>query len=82
MNIIGLLDRPTSGTYFFDGRDMSKVKDREQSHIRGRKIGFVFQNYSLIPRLTALAQVMLPLNYHGVPKTEAKERAMEALNRV
>lgn len=82
MNIIGLLDRPTSGTYFLDGKDMSHISDHEQAYIRGRTIGFVFQNYSLIPRLTALAQVMLPLSYHGISKSEARDRAIEALRQV
>lgn len=67
MNIIGLLDRPTEGKFYLDGQDMSTVKDLKQSEIRGRKIGFVFQNYSLIPRLSVLEQVMLPLSYHGTP---------------
>lgn len=82
MNIIGLLDRPTSGKYFLDGQDMSQVKDIKQSEIRWKKIGFVFQNYSLIPRLTVLEQVMLPLSYHGVEISERRERAIEALDRV
>lgn len=82
MNILWLLDRPTSWKYFLDNVDMSQLKDSEQSFIRGRKIWFVFQNYSLIPRLSALAQVMLPLSYHGVWKKEAKIRALEALKKV
>lgn len=82
MNIIGLLDRPTSGEYFLDGKNMSTVSDKEQAYIRGKKIGFVFQNYSLIPRIQALKQVMLPLGYHGISKKEAETRAKEALQRV
>lgn len=82
MNIIWLLDRPTSGKYFLDEKDMSLVKDKEQSFIRSKKIGFVFQNYSLIPRLTALAQVMLPLSYHWIGGSEKKKRAIEALTKV
>lgn len=82
MNIIGLLDRPTAGMYFLDGQDMSKIKDRIQSDIRGKKIGFVFQNYSLIPRLSVLEQVMLPLSYQGVSLHEKHERAKQALERV
>lgn len=82
MNIIGLLDRPTEWKYFLDNIDMSTVKDKEQSLIRSKKIGFVFQNYSLIPRLTALAQVMLPLSYHWVAKNERKQRAIEVLTKV
>ncbi len=64
MNIIGLLDRPTSGKFYLDGQDMSMLKDVKQAEIRSKKIGFVFQNYSLIPRLSVLEQVMLPLSYH------------------
>lgn len=82
MNIIGLLDRPTDGKFFLDGQDMSTVKDVKQAEIRGKKIGFVFQNYSLIPRLTVIEQVMLPLSYHGTPYFEKKERAIAALERV
>lgn len=61
---------------------MATVSDREQSDIRGKKIGFVFQNYSLIPRLSVLEQVMLPLGYHGVERSEAESRAKQALERV
>lgn len=61
---------------------MSQVKDHVQSDIRGKKIGFVFQNYSLIPRLSILDQVILPLSYHGVEKNERHERAVKALERV
>lgn len=82
MNIIGLLDHPTEWEYFLDGKDMSKVKDVVQADIRGKKIGFVFQNYSLIPRLSVLKQVMLPLSYQGVSHAENKIRATEALERV
>lgn len=82
MNIIGLLDRPTAGKYFLDGQDMSQLNDLAQSEIRGKKIGFVFQNYSLIPRLSVIEQVMLPLSYHGVARAEKKERAIKALERV
>ncbi len=63
MNIIGLLDRPTSGTYFLDGNDTSELTDNDEAEFRGKKIGFIFQGYNLIPRLTALEQVMLPLDY-------------------
>lgn len=82
MNIIWLLDRPTSGKYMFNGKDMNAISDIEQSNIRGRKIGFVFQNYSLIPRINALHQVMLPLAYHGVSRSERRERAKKALKKV
>lgn len=82
MNIIGLLDRPTRGEYILDGKKMEGVSDTEQSHIRGRKIGFVFQNYSLIPRMDVIHQVMLPLAYHGVEWVARRERAEQALARV
>lgn len=82
MNIIGLLDRPTAGEYFLDGKKMGQISDSEQSYIRGRKIGFVFQNYSLIPRMDVIHQVMLPLAYHGVGMWERRTRAEEALQRV
>lgn len=82
MNILGLLDKPTDGAFFLEWQDMSRVKDSVQSDIRGKKIGFVFQNYSLIPRLSVIDQVMLPLSYHGVEKSERKERAIKALERV
>ncbi len=82
MNIIGLLDRPTAGEYFLNGANMATLNDTEQATIRGRQVGFVFQNYSLIPRLNVLAQVMLPLSYQGVSFSEKRERAEEALRRV
>lgn len=82
MNIIGLLDRPTEWEYFLDGKNVAEIKDSAQSDIRGKKIGFVFQNYSLIPRLSVLSQVMLPLGYQGVPTSERRERSIEALKKV
>lgn len=82
MNIIGLLDRPTEWEYFLDGKNVAEIKDSIQSDIRGKKIGFVFQNYSLIPRLSVLSQVMLPLWYQGVPAAERRERSIEALKKV
>lgn len=75
MNIIGILDRPTEGTYLLDGISVADAKDRELSHIRNQKIGFVFQTYNLISRTTALKNVELPMLYAGVPKKERKERA-------
>lgn len=82
MNIIGLLDRPTEWEYFLDGKNVAEIKDSVQSDIRGKKIGFVFQNYSLIPRLSVISQVMLPLGYQGVSTAERRERAIEALKKV
>lgn len=75
MNIIGILDRPTEGNYILDGISIADAKDKELSHIRNQKIGFVFQTYNLISRTTALKNVELPMLYAGVPKKERKERA-------
>lgn len=75
MNIIGILDRPTEGTYILDGISIADAKDKELSHIRNQKIGFVFQTYNLISRTTALKNVELPMLYAGISKKERKERA-------
>ena len=80
LHIIGLLDRPTAGRYFLDGRDVTGLGDRELSAMRNRKIGFVFQSFHLLPRLSALQNVMLPLLYAG--RADAKKEAREALSRV
>ncbi len=82
MNIIGLLDTPTSGKYLLDGLPMEWISDTKQSHIRGEKIGFIFQNYGLIPRMSVISQVMLPLAYQWVPLPERKKRAEKALEQV
>lgn len=82
MNIIGCLDRQTSGMFIFDDTDISTCKDKELSEIRNRKIGFVFQNFNLLPRQSALENVELPLLYAGVNKKERRERAAEALVKV
>ncbi len=82
MNIIWLLDVPTSWQYMLDGMMMEGISDREQSHIRGEKIGFIFQNYWLIPRMNILSQVMLPLAYQWVALPERKKRAQDALIQV
>lgn len=79
MNIIGILDRPTEGNYILDGISIADAKDRELSHIRNQKIGFVFQTYNLISRTTALKNVELPMLYAGVTKKERKERAQHYL---
>ena len=75
MNIIGLLDKQTSGDYFFDGQDMAQCSDNQLSTIRNQKIGFVFQNFNLLPRQSVLENVALPLLYAGVRKKERLERA-------
>ncbi len=79
MNIIGLLDRPTEGKYSLGELDTSEAKDNELSAIRNKKIGFVFQNFNLIPRLSALKNVELPMMYKRVPSEERTRRAMELL---
>src|ERR671933_2121974 len=82
MNIIGCLDRPTSGRYYLDNVDVSHLVDADLARIRNLKIGFVFQQFHLLPQLTALENVMLPMVYAGVPTSERRERAVEALTKV
>jgi putative ABC transport system ATP-binding protein len=82
MNLIGCLDRPTKGEYFLEDNDVSKYKDRELSDVRLNSIGFVFQNFNLLPRQSALENVALPLSYAGIPPKERKEIAKKALERV
>jgi putative ABC transport system ATP-binding protein len=82
MNIIGCLDQPTSGHYYLDKLDVSTVPDAELAKIRNRKLGFVFQQFHLLPQLTALENVMLPMIYGGLAAAERKERAVVALERV
>lgn len=79
MNIIGVLDRPTAGSYVLDGLEVEEADDWELSHIRNEKIGFVFQTYNLIPRTTALKNVELPLLYAGTKSSERTRRAKELL---
>lgn len=79
MNIIGCLDRPTSGQYFLDGKEIAGYDDDELAKTRNQKIGFVFQNFNLLPRLSALLNVALPLVYAGVPEPERLKRAQEIL---
>jgi putative ABC transport system ATP-binding protein len=80
MNILGLLDVPTSGRYWLDGRDVAQLSQSELARVRGRRIGFVFQTFELLPRQTALQNVELPLTYSGGPDRQG--RAVEALRRV
>jgi len=82
MNIIGCLDIPTSGTYLLNGNDVSEMNEKELAHIRNRELGFVFQQYNLIPKLNILENVELPLLYKGVRPRQRKELAMTALERV
>jgi len=79
MHIIGCLDTPTSGEYFLDNKDISKLSDNELADIRMKKIGFVFQSFNLLPRATVLRNVMLPLVYAGISKEERENQAREAL---
>ncbi len=80
LNILGCLDRPTSGSYLLEGREVSSLRERELARIRNRYIGFVFQSFNLLPRMTAVENVELPLLYAGTPTPRA--RAAEALSRV
>jgi putative ABC transport system ATP-binding protein len=82
MNIIGCLDTPTSGTYIINGNDASKLVDNQLAEIRNKEIGFVFQTFNLLPRYSALENVMLPLVYAGVPKPERLKRAINSLESV
>jgi putative ABC transport system ATP-binding protein len=82
MNIIGCLDRPTSGQFFLDGKEIGGYNDDELAGTRNQKIGFVFQNFNLLPRLSALLNVALPLVYAGVPEEERLERARKTLESV
>jgi putative ABC transport system ATP-binding protein len=82
MNIIGCLDVPTSGSYELDGRNLKDLSDDDLADIRNRHIGFVFQHFHLLPKMTALDNVALPLLYADVPLKERRERAAEALQAV
>jgi putative ABC transport system ATP-binding protein len=82
MNILGCLDTPTSGNFLFNRVDVSSLDDDALSKMRNKEIGFIFQNFNLLPRLNSLQNVELPLVYAGVPAAERKERALRALKRV
>lgn len=82
LNLIGLLDRPTKGKIYIDGVDTSRLKDRELAEFRNRKIGFVFQTFNLINRLTVLENIELPLIARGIAKEERRKMAIDALLRV
>ncbi|MBE7037261.1 MAG: ABC transporter ATP-binding protein, partial [Ruminococcaceae bacterium] len=82
MNIIGCLDTPTSGSYHLNGIDVSTMNEIELSHIRNQTLGFIFQQYNLLPKLNLLENVELPLIYRGMPQKEREEKAKVALERV
>ena len=82
MNILGCLDSPTGGRYILNGKDVSKMLDDDLATVRNTEIGFVFQQFNLLPRLTAVENVALPLVYAGIGKKERLERALEALKKV
>lgn len=82
MNILGLLDRFDSGTYILNGQNVTGLSDNESAHVRNKEIGFVFQSFNLMPRMTILENVELPMVYAGIPAKERKERALKALDRV
>lgn len=82
MNILGCLDSPTAGSYVLNGQDVSQMTDDALAVVRNKEIGFVFQQFNLLPRLTALENVALPLVYAGVPKKTRIERAMEVMEKV
>jgi putative ABC transport system ATP-binding protein len=82
MNILGCLDSPSAGTYILNGKDVSKLEDDALAEIRNKEIGFVFQQFNLLPRLTALENVAVPLIYAGISKKERIERAEQMLEKV
>jgi len=82
MNLIGCLDSPSAGSYWLNGQDVAGLNDRQLAQIRNKEIGFVFQTFNLLPRLSALDNVALPLIYAGIPVAKRRERALEVLNQV
>ena len=82
MNILGCLDSPTGGSYILNGHDVSKMPDNDLANVRNKEIGFVFQQFNLLPRLTAAENVALPLVYAGIPKKLRTEMAMDVLEKV
>ena len=82
MHILGLLDSPTAGSYELEGREVSTLSRRQLAHLRSRRIGFIFQNFNLLPKATLLRNVELPLLYAGVGRSERRRRAREALDQV
>ncbi|MEC4814903.1 MAG: ABC transporter ATP-binding protein [Scytonema sp. PMC 1069.18] len=82
MNIMGCLDRPSNGLYVLEGQNLTALNDDELAYIRNQRIGFVFQQFNLLPRATAVENVMLPMVYAGIPKQQRRKRAIAALTRV
>ncbi len=82
MNILGCLDTPSSGVYILNGQDVSKMDDNSLAEIRNKEIGFVFQQFNLMPRLSAMENVALPLIYAGIPKKEREARSLDLLDEV
>lgn len=82
MNVIGCLDVPTTGEYYLDGKEISTYNEKQLSKIRNQKIGFIFQKFNLLPKLSAYENVELPLIYRGINSKERKERSLEALDKV
>ena len=82
LNILGCLDHPSEGRYLIEGSDVARLDDEASSDLRNRRIGFVFQSFHLLPRLTVLENVLLPLRFHRSPPADAKDRAAQLLERV
>ncbi|MBR3163306.1 MAG: ABC transporter ATP-binding protein [Clostridia bacterium] len=82
MNILGLLDVPDSGEYLFDEKEVSNLSDNDLAEIRNKKIGFVFQNFNLLPKMNAIENIQVPLLYRGMTDKESKDRALEVLKKV
>lgn len=82
MNIIGCLDKPSEGSYSFQGQNITKASDNQLAEIRNHKIGFIFQNFNLLPRLNALENVEVPLHYRGIKSAECSRRALNYLDKV
>lgn len=82
MNMVGCLDTPTTGEYYLDGKEISTYNEKQLSKIRNQKIGFIFQKFNLLPKLTALENVELPLIYRGMNHKERRQRSIEALEKV
>ena len=82
MNLIGCLDRPTGGSYVLEGKNLTTLDNDQLAHIRNQRIGFVFQQFNLLPRSTALENVILPMIYANIPKQKRRQQAIQALTRV